>query len=91
VATEKGDKKGGRTQGASVQRTPGLHELDSGLIHTMDSNAGGPEGTFIDRFGPPGNAAQGDNKLVPTQGPYGKEQKAPRLATRFLRGGGSKQ
>lgn len=32
----------------------GLHEMASGLIHTGDSLAGGVRGTFVDRFGSPG-------------------------------------
>lgn len=35
----------------------GQHELPSGFSHTADSLAGGPRGTFIDRFGPPGDPA----------------------------------
>lgn len=33
----------------------GLHEMTSGLMHTADSYAGGKRGTFVDRFGPPGD------------------------------------
>lgn len=33
----------------------GLHEMPSGLYHTADSLSNGPHGTFVDRFGPPGD------------------------------------
>ncbi len=33
----------------------GLHELPSGICHMADSLANGPYGTFVDRFGPPGD------------------------------------
>lgn len=43
----------------------GQHELPSGFAHTADSLAGGPGGTFIDRFGEPGDPAK---KEMPTRG-----------------------
>lgn len=36
----------------------GLHDMPSGLYHTADSYAGGRRGTFVDRFGPPGDPTQ---------------------------------
>jgi hypothetical protein len=43
--------------------------MASGLTHTADSLAGGKRGTFIDRFGPPGDPAvkartSGDHAIV---------------------------
>lgn len=35
----------------------GQHELPSGFSHTADSLSGGPGGTFIDKFGAPGDPA----------------------------------
>jgi hypothetical protein len=40
---------------AKKEGSGGIHHMDSGLIHTADSLAGGREGTFVDRFGPPGD------------------------------------
>jgi hypothetical protein len=36
----------------------GLHEMNSGLIHTADSLADAPHGRFVDKFGPPGDPTQ---------------------------------
>lgn len=47
----------------------GLHKMPSGLIHTADSLTGGPRGTFISNFGPPGDptskgALKADNGII---------------------------
>lgn len=33
----------------------GLHKMPSGFVHTADSLAGGPRGTFISHYGAPGD------------------------------------
>ena len=38
---------------SGTNRTSGIHEMESGLLHWADSLAGGVRGVFVDRFGPP--------------------------------------
>lgn len=44
-----------KTRSVGAGTDGGLHEMPSGLYHTADSLAGGRRGTFVDRFGPPGD------------------------------------
>lgn len=43
------------SKGIGKGKDGGLHGMPSGLYHTADSLAGGVHGTFVDRFGPPGD------------------------------------
>jgi hypothetical protein len=65
-------------KGREKDNRDGLHEMPSGLIHTADSLAGGPQGTFVDRFGPPGSPAM--RAAAVRDGGVGEsEQHAPAL------------
>lgn len=62
---------------SSKGKDGGLHEMPSGLYHTADSYAGGKRGTFVDRFGPPGDPTQ---KAHPASSASGMDLgKAPNL------------
>lgn len=65
----------------AVKKTSGsgLHEMPSGIIHTADSLANGPRGTFVDRFGPPGDPQS--KSSVAKNGDAMGIGKAPRLLT----------
>jgi hypothetical protein len=58
----------------------GLHELESGLIHTADSLAGGARGQFVQQYGEPGDSTT-VNRPERDRGVIGKQ---PKLGTRFM-------
>ncbi len=49
----------------------GLHGMPSGLYHTADSLANGPRGTFVSRFGPPGDPTKKQGNIHETTGDRG--------------------
>lgn len=59
-----------------------IHKMPSGLTHCADSLAGGKEGTFIHRFGSPGD---------PLEKSHGSESdlygRAPNIQEKFLKKG----
>ena len=62
----------------------GLHGMPSGLYHTADSLANGPRGTFVSRFGPPGDPERKQGNIHETQADRGDAMgigRAPKLLT----------
>jgi hypothetical protein len=48
-------RKGGSQLPDPIEGARQVNVMESGLIHTADSLAGGREGTFVMRFGAPGD------------------------------------
>jgi hypothetical protein len=59
-----------------------VQHMPSGLVHCADSLAGGREGTFIQRFGAPGDPLEKSAGV--SSDLYGR---APDIQTKFLRKG----
>jgi hypothetical protein len=62
----------------------GIHGMPSGLYHTADSLANGPYGTFVSKFGPPGDPTVKQGNRHETASDRGDAMgigRAPRLLT----------
>ncbi len=75
-------RKGGHKLADPIEGVRVLNKMESGLVHCADSLSGGREGTFIQRYGAPGDPLE---KSAGVSGDlYGK---APNIQEKFMRKG----
>jgi hypothetical protein len=75
-------RKGGDKLGDPIGGARQVNRMESGLIHCADSLAGGREGTFVMRFGAPGDPLEKSTGAESNL--YGK---TPNLLEKFNRNG----
>jgi hypothetical protein len=75
-------RKGGKELRDPIGGGGSVYKMPSGLVHCADSLGGGREGTFVQRFGAPGDPLEKSRGSESTL--YGR---VPNIADKFLRKG----